>query len=416
MSVSSSLFIALRYLKNSHSNRLVALIAKLSTIGICVGVAVLIVGLSALNGFERELNNRILGIVPHFEITALKNDFPTSVSNFPYLINLIKDNKDIKAVAPFVQFNALLSNDNKLKPVQIKGIKAQDVENLGSLTNFIDKNQWQNFKIKGGLVLGAALAKELNLNLGESINLLLPDEGKKFASPKSIMLPVTAILTTQGQFDHNFALLDFKTAQQLKGLAPSQATGVELSLKDPFLVQKLDLHKLQNYTQELFANTWITKFGYMFSDIKLVRVIMYLAMFLVVVISCFGIISTLMMAVKDKSSDIAILRTMGAKNAFIKSIFLWYGIISALKGMLFGVILGVLTAINLTEIIKFIENLFSIKFLSDGIYFINFLPSELQINNVVFIVISLLFLSLIASFYPARRATMLLPAMILSSR
>ena len=152
----------------------------------------------------------------------------------------------------------------------------------------------------------------------------------------------------------------------------------------------------------------------MYNDIQLVRTVMYIAMVLVIGVACFNIISTLIMAVKDKQGDIAIMRTLGANNGFIKRIFLWYGLLSGMKGALAGIILGVILSLNLTAIIKAIEGFFGIKLLSDGVYFVDFLPSELHWQDVAYVLIATIVLSLFASLYPATRAAKLEPAKVLS--
>ena len=153
----------------------------------------------------------------------------------------------------------------------------------------------------------------------------------------------------------------------------------------------------------------------MYRDIQLIRSVMYIAMVLVIGVACFNIVSTLIMAVKDKQGDIAILRTLGANNGFIKRIFIWYGLQAGMKGCLIGIVLGVLFALNLTSLIQGLERLFDKKLLSDGIYFVDFLPSELHWQDVLLVLAAALLLSLLASLYPANRAAKLQPAQVLSN-
>ena len=194
-----------------------------------------------------------------------------------------------------------------------------------------------------------------------------------------------------------------------------QISGVELKVADPFKVQELDYSALGDYPQSLYVQNWIAKFGYMYRDIQLIRSVMYIAMVLVIGVACFNIVSTLIMAVKDKQGDIAILRTLGANNGFIKRIFIWYGLQAGMKGCLIGIVLGVLFALNLTSLIQGLERLFDKKLLSDGIYFVDFLPSELHWQDVLLVLAAALLLSLLASLYPANRAAKLQPAQVLSN-
>ncbi|MDD7545746.1 FtsX-like permease family protein, partial [Actinobacillus porcinus] len=203
-------------------------------------------------------------------------------------------------------------------------------------------------------------------------------------------------------------------AQQFLGYRPDQITGVEIKAEQPFAMQNIDYSSLNQYPQLLNLNTWMSKFGYMYRDIQLIRTVMYIAMVLVIGVACFNIVSTLIMAVKDKAGDIAIMRTLGANNGFIKRIFLWYGLQAGMKGCLIGIVLGVFLSINLTALIQGLEQLIGRKLLSDGIYFVDFLPSELHWQDVGIVLLSALMLSLIASLYPASRAAKLQPAQILS--
>lgn len=180
-------------------------------------------------------------------------------------------------------------------------------------------------------------------------------------------------------------------------------------------MNSLDFSTLNRYPQLLNLQTWMSKFGYMYRDIQLIRTIMYIAMVLVIGVACFNIVSTLIMAVKDKAGDIAIMRTLGANNGFIKRIFVWYGLQAGMKGCLIGIVLGVFLALNLTTLIQGLEDLIGRKLLSDGIYFVDFLPTELHWQDVGFVLISALLLSLFASLYPANRAAKLQPAQVLSS-
>ena len=210
-------------------------------------------------------------------------------------------------------------------------------------------------------------------------------------------------------------MLPIKQAQEFLGYQPQQISGVELKIDDPFQVQDVDYSNLSDYPQALNLRTWIRKFGYMYRDIQLIRTVMYIAMVLVIGVACFNIVSTLIMAVKDKAGDIAIMRTLGANNRFIKRIFVWYGLQAGMKGCFIGIVFGVILSLNLTSIIRAIESLIGRKLLSDGVYFVDFLPSELHWTDVLLVLIAALILSLLASLYPANRAAKLQPAQVLSS-
>lgn len=410
-------FISWRYQRGKQKNPLVALIAKFSAIGIALGVAVLIVGLSAMNGFERELNQRILAVVPHIEIFSAPQAKDPTIHHWQNLEKRLQQNPQIKGISPFVSFTALVENGSKLKVVQVKGVEKQAEDKVSSIGNFVQDQGWDKFGKEGGLVLGAGIAKELDVKVGDWITLLISQQNgdEQFAQPTREPVQVTAILRLDGQLDYSYALLPLAQAQTFLTYQPDQITGVELKLDDPFSVRNLDLSMLNDYPQMLYMQNWISKFGYMYRDIQLIRTVMYIAMVLVIGVACFNIVSTLIMAVKDKQGDIAIMRTLGANNAFIKRIFIWYGLQAGMKGCLIGIVLGIILALNLTTFIQGIEWVIGKKLLSGDVYFVDFLPSELHWSDVLMVLIAALALSLMASLYPASRAAKLQPAQVLSS-
>ena len=410
-------FISWRYQRGKQKNPLVALIAKFSAIGIALGVAVLIVGLSAMNGFERELNQRILAVVPHAEILSAPNATDPTIHHWLNLEKRLQQNAQIKGISPFVSFTALVENGSKLKVVQVKGIEKQAEDRVSSLGNFVQEQGWDKFGKEGGLVLGSGIARELDVKAGDWVTLLISQQNgdEQLAQPTRERVQVTAILRLDGQLDYSYALLSLAQAQEFLTYKSDQITGVELKLDDPFSVKNLDLSMLNDYPQMLYIQNWISKFGYMYRDIQLIRTVMYIAMVLVIGVACFNIVSTLIMAVKDKQGDIAIMRTLGANNAFIKRIFIWYGLQAGMKGCLIGIVLGIILALNLTTFIQGIEWVIGKKLLSGDVYFVDFLPSELHWLDVLMVLVAALALSLIASLYPASRAAKLQPAQVLSS-
>ena len=410
-------FISWRYQRGKQKNPLVALIAKFSAIGIALGVAVLIVGLSAMNGFERELNQRILAVVPHAEILSAPNATDPTIHHWLNLEKRLQQNAQIKGISPFVSFTALVENGSKLKVVQVKGIEKRAEDRVSSLGNFVQEQGWDKFGKEGGLVLGSGIARELDVKAGDWVTLFISQQNgdEQLAQPTRERVQVTAILRLDGQLDYSYALLPLAQAQEFLIYKSDQITGVELKLDDPFSVKNLDLSMLNDYPQMLYIQNWISKFGYMYRDIQLIRTVMYIAMVLVIGVACFNIVSTLIMAVKDKQGDIAIMRTLGANNAFIKRIFIWYGLQAGMKGCLIGIVLGIILALNLTTFIQGIEWVIGKKLLSGDVYFVDFLPSELHWLDVLMVLVAALALSLIASLYPASRAAKLQPAQVLSS-
>ena len=409
-------FISWRYQRSKHKNRLVSLISFFSSMGIALGVAVLIIGLSAMNGFERELNQRILAVVPHAEISSASGQSNAPIDHWQHLAAKLKQNPQIIGVSPFVSFTALVENGAKLKVVQIKGVETALQDQVSSLGHFVLNQGWQNFAQNGGLVLGSGIARDLDVQEGDWVSLLISQQkgSENLTQPLRERIQVTGILRLDGQLDHSYALMPLAQAQQLMNYQAEQVSGVELKTADPFNIQTLDYSMLQDYPQMLYLQNWISKFGYMYRDIQLIRTVMYIAMVLVIGVACFNIVSTLIMAVKDKAGDIAIMRTLGANNGFIKRIFIWYGLQAGMKGCLIGIVLGVIFALNLTALIQGLEGVIGRKLLSDGIYFVDFLPTELHWQDVLLVLVSALILSLFASLYPANRAAKLQPAQVLS--
>ena len=371
-----SLLIALRFSRGRRRGGMVSLISVISTIGIALGVAVLIVGLSAMNGFERELNNRVLAVVPHGEIEPVNQPW----NNWQEALAKVQKVKGIVAAAPYINFTGLVESEQQV-------------------------------------ILGKGVADALHVKQGDWVSIMIPnaDADHQLLQPKRVRLHVTGILQLSGQLDHSFAMIPMQDAQQYLEMGGS-VTGIAIKVTDVFHANKLVRDAGEVTNSYVYIKSWIGTYGYMYRDIQMIRAIMYLVMVLVIGVACFNIVSTLVMAVKDKSGDIAVLRTLGAKDGLIRAIFVWYGLLAGSVGSLFGVVIGVICALNLTSIINGIEYLIGHKFLSGDIYFIDFLPSELHWLDVFYVLVTALLLSLLASWYPARRASRIDPARVLSGQ
>ncbi|WP_336698638.1 lipoprotein-releasing ABC transporter permease subunit LolE [Pantoea dispersa] len=414
MASSLSLLLGLRFSRGRRRGGMVSLISIISTIGIALGVAVLIIGLSAMNGFERELNNRILAVVPHGEIEAVNQPF----RNWQPMIAPIEQVPGIAAAAPYVNFTGLIESGAKLQALQVKGVDPQQEPRLSALPRFVSGDAWSQFSAgKQQIILGGGIAKSLNVKQGDWITIMIPnnDGENKLLQPKRIRLQVSGILQLSGMLDHSLALVPLADAQKYLDLGDS-VSGIALKMSDPFQAQKLVRDAGEATHSYVTIRSWIGTYGYMYRDIQMIRAIMYLAMVLVIGVACFNIVSTLVMAVKDKSSDIAVLRTLGAKDGLIRAIFIWYGLLAGLLGSVSGVVVGVLVALNLTPVMRVVEHLTGHQLLAGDIYFIDFLPSELHWLDVAIVLATAIGLSLIASWYPARRASRIDPARVLSGQ
>ncbi|EPC5667563.1 MAG TPA: lipoprotein-releasing system transmembrane subunit LolE [Serratia liquefaciens] len=411
---SLSFLTALRFSRGRKRGGMVSLISVISTIGIALGVAVLIVGLSAMNGFERELKNRILAVVPHGEIEPVKQPF----KDWPSILQRVEKVPGILAAAPYINFTGLMENGAQLRAVGVKGVDPQQENQLSALPKYVQGDAWANFKSgEQQVILGKGVADALGVKQGSYVTVMIPnsDPQMKLLQPKRIRLQVTGILQLSGQLDHSLAMVPLADAQQYLDMGDS-VTGIAIKVNDVFAANKLVRDAGEVTNSYVYIKSWIGTYGYMYRDIQMIRAIMYLAMVLVIGVACFNIVSTLVMAVKDKSGDIAVLRTLGAKDGFIRAIFIWYGLLAGLVGSLSGVVVGVIASLQLTNIIKGLEKLMGHSFLSGDIYFIDFLPSELHWLDVVIVLVTALVLSLLASWYPARRASRIDPARVLSGQ
>lgn len=409
-----SLLIALRFSRGRRRGGMVSLISVISTIGIALGVAVLIVGLSAMNGFERELNNRVLAVVPHGEIEPVNQPW----NNWQEALAKVQKVKGIVAAAPYINFTGLVESGSNMRAIQVKGVDPQQESQLSALPTFVQNNAWAGFKAgEQQVILGKGVADALHVKQGDWVSIMIPnaDADHQLLQPKRVRLYVTGILQLSGQLDHSFAMIPMQDAQQYLEMGGS-VTGIAIKVTDVFHANKLVRDAGEVTNSYVYIKSWIGTYGYMYRDIQMIRAIMYLAMVLVIGVACFNIVSTLVMAVKDKSGDIAVLRTLGAKDGLIRAIFVWYGLLAGSVGSLFGVVIGVICALNLTSIINGIEYLIGHKFLSGDIYFIDFLPSELHWLDVFYVLVTALLLSLLASWYPARRASRIDPARVLSGQ
>ncbi|SFM92297.1 lipoprotein-releasing system permease protein [Izhakiella capsodis] len=414
MAGSLSFLLGLRFSRGRRRGGMVSLISVISTVGIALGVAVLIIGLSAMNGFERELNNRILAVVPQGEIEPVNQPF----NGWPQMLSVVRNVPGVAAAAPYVNFTGLIESAAKLEAIQIKGVDPKQEMQLSALPHYVRNNAWQSFSAgKHQIILGHGVANSLKVKQGDWVSIMIPnsDPAHKLLQPKRVRLQVSGILQLSGMLDHSLALVPLADAQKYLDMGNS-VTGIAIKAKDPFSANKLVRTAGEATRAYVYIRSWIGTYGYMYRDIQMIRAIMYLAMVLVIGVACFNIVSTLVMAVKDKSSDIAVLRTLGARDGLIRAIFVWYGLLAGLIGSLSGVAVGVLVSLNLTPIMRGIEAVTGYHFLSGDIYFIDFLPSELHWRDVVIVLVTALLLTLIASWYPARRASRIDPARVLSGQ
>lgn len=328
MAMPLSLLIGLRFSRGRRRGGMVSLISVISTIGIALGVAVLIVGLSAMNGFERELNNRILAVVPHGEIEAVNQPW----TNWQEALDNVQKVPGIAAAAPYINFTGLVESGANLRAIQVKGVNPQQEQHLSALPSFVQGDAWRNFKAgEQQIIIGKGVADALKVKQGDWVSIMIPNSNPehKLMQPKRVRLHIAGILQLSGQLDHSFAMIPLADAQQYLDMG-SSVSGIALKMTDVFNANKLVRDAGEVTNSYVYIKSWIGTYGYMYRDIQMIRAIMYLAMVLVIGVACFNIVSTLVMAVKDKSGDIAVLRTLGAKDGLIRAIFVWYGLLAGL--------------------------------------------------------------------------------------
>ncbi|WP_158134887.1 lipoprotein-releasing ABC transporter permease subunit LolE [Vibrio navarrensis] len=408
------LMIGRRFSKAKQRNKMVSFISLSSTIGIAVGVAVIIIGLSAMNGFERELQSRVLSVIPHAELEGVRGP----VADWRKVISQVTAHPNVVAAAPYVKFTGLVERGDQLKAIEVRAVEPDYEQAVSSMAQFIDATAWQAFTPgKNQVILGRGVASEIDAKVGDYVTLLIPQVGNtsKVQAPKRVRVQVVGFLTLNGQIDHNVALVPLADGQQYTALGDG-VTGIALRTNDVLNAQSIVRDVGQKIDIYVYLRSWKQKFGFLYRDIQLVRTIMYLVMVLVIGVACFNIVSTLMMSVKDRAAEIAILRTMGASDRLVRRVFVWQGVFSGVLGSVLGSVIGVLVALNLTTLIKGLEDLLGHQFLSGDIYFVDFLPTQLRYEDVLIVSGTAIILSILATWYPALRAAKLQPAAVLSSK
>jgi lipoprotein-releasing system permease protein len=411
---SLSLFIGIRFSRAKKRNKLVSFISLSSTIGIAFGVAVIIIGLSAMNGFEYELKQRVLSVIPHGEFEGVRSP----ISNWSSVQKQIETDSRVIATAPYVSITALAEKGLQLKALSVRGVDVGYESKVSNLVQFITPGAWSHFRPgEQQVILGQGIAQTLGVKIGDSLTLMIPVKGSEDNTqmPKRVRVTVSGLLVLNGQLDHSLALVPMADAQTYADLGDA-ISGIAIKTNDVLNASNIVKEIGSKLDVFVYLHSWQNKFGYLYRDIQMVRTILYLVMILVIGVACFNIVSTLMMAVKDRSSEIAILRTMGATDGLIKRIFIWQGVFSGVLGSIVGGVLGSVIAYKLTPIMHVVESLLGHKFLSGDIYFVDFLPSQVNVFDVVLVAVTSVMLSLLATWYPAARASRLEPAAVLRAK
>jgi lipoprotein-releasing system permease protein len=378
-------------------------------IGIAVGVWALIVVLSVMNGFQKEVRERILGVASHVQISAAGS----RLADWQSIAKIAEKNPHVLATAPFVQAQAMLAAGPAVRGALVRGILPEQEDKVADLGQHMRMGSLGALKPGGfGVVLGADLARALRV---------LPGDKVVFVAPQGLVTPAGVIprlkqFTVVGIFeagiadaDAALALVHMQDAQALYQLGDN-VTGVRLKLDDLFAARPVARELLAQLPQDTYATDWTQTNANFFRAVEIEKRMMFIILTLIVLVAAINIISTLVVAVKDKQADIAILRTLGARPGSVMQIFIVQGMIIGVIGTLVGVGLGVITAINIDVIVPAIENVLGFKFLSKDVYLIPELPSDLQSGDVLAITAMALVLSFVATLYPSWSASRVNPA------
>jgi len=403
------LLVGLRYTRARRRNRFIGINSLVSMIGIAVGVWALIVVLSVMNGFQKEVRTRILGVASHIQITGLNNRLP----NWQPVMSTASQHPHVLAAAPFVQAQAMLAAGQAVRGALVRGIIPQEEERVANFAQYMKMGSLDALRPgEFGIILGADLGRALGVLPGDKVALVAP---QGVVTPAGI-IPRLKQFTVIGLFeagivdaDSGLALVHLHDAQTLYQLGEA-VTGVRLKLDDLFAAPRIARELMRDLPQNVYAVDWSRTHANFFRAVEIEKHVMFIILTLIILVAAINIISTLVVAVKDKQADIAILRTLGAAPGSILQIFIVQGLLIGLIGTLTGVVLGVVTALNIDVIVPAIENTFRIKFLSKDVYMIPELPSDLQLGDVISVALMGLGLSFLATVYPSWRAARLNPA------
>ncbi len=403
--------IGLRFLRVKSNKNFISFISLSAMLGIAIGISVLIVIMSAMNGFERELRESLLSVVPHGEVSMVNKP----IQNWQGVVEKAKLTPGVVDGAPVVHITGLIMQGNDLSGVQVEGVLPDYEEKVLATSRYIEPQAWKALADnQGGIILGQGIIDKLGISVGERISLLIPKPGAngQFLAPTPVSFTLIGSFAFGGQIDHSKAFIHLDAARELAGL-DTGVSGVRFKFTDVFNATPVIRNVASNIDQYVYLSDWTRKHGHLYNDINLVKMITYLVLVLVIGVASFNIVSTLVMAVQDKQSEIAILLTMGLTSARVTKIFIVQGMLNASAGCLLGGISGSLLAIYLSDIVQSIESAFGLNLLAGDIYFIDFIPSEFQAQDLALLIGATLLISFIATLYPARKASQIEPAMVL---
>jgi lipoprotein-releasing system permease protein len=398
-----------RYVRSRSSNSFVSLISAISMAGIAIAVAVLIVVLSVVNGFERELQDRLLTMTAHANIEGMEGE----LSDWPALAATAAQDPRVRSSAPYVSGQSLLVFGEQLSGAELRGIDPAAEAEVSRIDEVMTDGRLDSLASgEFNIVLGIELADALAVSIGDKVTVTL---AQGIVTPAGVV-PRTKRFTVSGiyrvgmfEYDRRLAFINISDAQRLYRLRDA-VTGLRLAVNDIYSASTIVRDVAVAHGEAVLVSNWQRRHVNFFKSIQITKTILFVILLLVVAVAAFNIVSTLVMVVKDKQADIAILRTIGARPSSILKIFVTQGSVIGVTGTLIGVAAGILLALNLESIVGFFESVFGIKFLAADVYFISDLPSDLKSADVVKIGLIALVLALISTVYPAWVAARTAPA------
>ena len=409
MSLPYELFIGLRYTRAKRRNHFISFISLTSMLGIMLGVGALIIVLSVMNGFQQELRMRILGVASHVQITGPDN----FLTDWQPVADEAMKNPEVVAAAPYVNAQAMLSNGGNVRGALVRGIVPDAEDRVADIGNHMIAGSLERLQPgEFGIALGSELARALGVYPGDQITLIAPQGLVTPAGliPRLKQFRVTGVFSVgHYEYDSGLALINLQDAQRLYQLG-ERVSGVRLKLQDLFKSREVSRELMGAISEEVYVSDWTQQHATFFRAVEIEKRVMFIILTLIVAVAAFNIVSTLVMVVTDKQSDIAILRTLGASPGSIMKVFLVQGALIGVIGTLMGVLFGLVVAYNIDVIVPTLERLLNVQFLSKEVYFISELPSEVQLDDVLGVTGLALVLSLLAGLYPSWRASRLRPA------
>ena len=403
------LFIGLRYTRAKRRNHFISFISLASMLGIAVGVMALITVLSVMNGFERELRVRILGMASHATISG----FEGPLVDWPQAAAFAKQNPKVRAVAPYIQGEGMVRRRGDLSGTLLRGVLPEMEAEVSELAQHMKQGALSD--LVGGeyrIVLGSELARALGAEVGDKIDLMIPQAS---VTPAGV-LPRFRRFTVSGlfevgmyEFDRSLVVVHLDDAAALLRMGDG-VTGVRLKLDDLFQAPVVSREIAQQLPGLYYVSDWTRQHSNFFRAVATEKMVMFIILSLIVGVAAFNIVSTLVMVVQDKQADIAILRTLGLSPRSVMAVFMVQGSVIGIVGTVLGVSLGVLLALDVESLVPALESLLGQEFLPPDVYYISDLPSELKPRDVARISVLSLTLGLVSTLYPAWRASKLQPA------